>query len=67
MTKKDYVRLAAILALARKGVESPRQGTAPADGSIVIETVETEILDWLQEDNPWFDAERFRKASRVTS
>ena len=48
MTRKDYQRLASILKRYR-------------DYRMMVSLV-AEIADWLQDDNPRFDRERFHKA-----
>ena len=48
MSRKDYQRLASILKRYRD--------------YCMMTSLVAEIADWLQDDNPRFDRERFRKA-----
>lgn len=59
MTKKDYIRMAAIFAeaLQMTKTEPPCNGTA-ADLMLVIK----EYIKMAKADNPRFNEERFRKA-----
>ncbi len=62
MSKKNYVKLAAMLARARSAWATGWDTSEPAD---IIEGIEVELMAYLFEDNPRFDAARFRDAART--
>jgi hypothetical protein len=56
MTRKDYVELAKIMANLKEYIE-PRT----REGRGFDEAV-SQLIDWLSEENPRFDAARFESA-----
>jgi hypothetical protein len=58
VTKKDYVRLSAILQTAHKAC---KKGEPPW---IIVEDIQRQIGDWLQSDNPNFDPDSWTEACK---
>ncbi len=66
MTRKDYEAIALILRSAREVVEE-RPSRERLLGIAPIEYIEEDLIRLFESDNPRFQRDRFRTASRATS
>ena len=64
MTRKDYTAFAQILANARDEVSEDYPGV-DRTYQYVINRIEHEMMHVFKRDNPRFDADRFRTASKM--
>lgn len=68
MTKKDYEKIAAIMAANRKQLGLPERNESAIDSairtgySVALNDVTYMLCDMLAQDNPRFDCARFLKA-----
>lgn len=57
---KRHERVALIL----RGVRETLQSTPEARGDAVLQALEVRLINWFREENPMFDAHKFRQAAR---
>lgn len=66
MTKKDYIKLADMLYMRRKGVEHATAGELRFYHE-AIQDVEDDLVDILKRDNSRFDESKFRIAANPST
>ena len=68
MTRKDYVKFAAMLKAMHITCDRDiKNGHTPDNPNIIVSCIEYRIADILETDNPNFDRERFLTACGVES